>query len=116
MFPTGVAGCALFILRISVVVSSLAEGTRHWSLVTTWWSFLLVLAPAMLITLGFLTPFACVFQALLLSGAAIFFGGDWFHVTAAIVNTAVLALLGPGAYSVDAQLFGRRLLVIQPRE
>jgi uncharacterized membrane protein YphA (DoxX/SURF4 family) len=116
MFPTGAAGWALFVLRISVVVSSVAEGTKHWALVTSWWSFLLFLLPAMMIALGFLTPYACVFEVLLLSGVAMHFGGeDRFHLLAAMVNTGVLALLGPGAYSVDAQIFGRRLLIIQPR-
>ena len=32
------------------------------------------------------------------------------------LTSAALALLGPGAYSVDARLFGRRLLVVPPRK
>jgi hypothetical protein len=31
-------------------------------------------------------------------------------------NAAALALLGPGAYSVDARLFGRRVTVVHPRK
>ena len=33
-----------------------------------------------------------------------------------IIDAAALALLGPGAYSVDARLFGRRVTVIAPRK
>jgi hypothetical protein len=33
-----------------------------------------------------------------------------------ILNSGALALLGPGAYSIDAQLFGRRVVVVPPRK
>jgi len=32
-----------------------------------------------------------------------------------IVDAVALALLGPGAYSLDARLFGRRVTVVPPR-
>jgi hypothetical protein len=32
-----------------------------------------------------------------------------------IIDAAALALLGPGAYSLDARLFGRRVTVVTPR-
>ena len=35
---------------------------------------------------------------------------------ALLFNAAALALLGPGAYSVDARLFGLRVTVIRPRK
>jgi len=73
---------------------------------------------------GFLTPFAGTAAALfsfmtalawLPSGAAVPFDGpvSFLH---AIVSCAI-ALLGPGAFSVDSYLFGRREIVIpsEPR-
>jgi uncharacterized membrane protein len=33
------------------------------------------------------------------------------HLIASILITASLAMLGPGAYSIDARMFGRRLVV-----
>jgi len=34
----------------------------------------------------------------------------------AILDAAALALLGPGAYSLDARLFGLRVTVVRPRK
>jgi hypothetical protein len=33
----------------------------------------------------------------------------------AIANAIALALLGPGAYSLDSKLFGRRVMIVRPR-
>lgn len=33
-----------------------------------------------------------------------------------ILNSTALALLGPGAYSLDARMFGRRVVVVTPRK
>lgn len=115
MFPTGAAGCALLILRVSVAVSLLVDGTARWGLVTSWWALLLFLLPAIWMVLGFLTPYASAFSCLLQSGvAALAAGHPEFHLLLAIVNTAAVALLGPGAYSIDAHIFGRRLLTLPP--
>ena len=73
---------------------------------------------------GFLTPFASMLVGLSILGIAF----SWFPapplaslgatLTAAMmVATAIgVALLGPGAFSVDGQLFGRREIVIPPRQ
>lgn len=41
--------------------------------------------------------------------------GGWWPAALALTITLSLALLGPGAYSVDAYLFGRREINIPPR-
>ncbi len=116
MFPTGAAGAALFILRVSVAVSLLVDGTARWALVTSWWTLLLFLLPAMLLMLGFLTPYASAISCLTQSGVVILSGGhNRFHLLLSILNSGVVALLGPGAYSIDAHIFGRRLLTVPPR-
>lgn len=77
---------------------------------------MLFLLPATLIILGLLVPYASAFSSLILAGVAILSAGhNEFHLVLAIVNSGVVALLGPGAYSIDAHLFGRRLLTVPPR-
>ena len=70
-----------------------------------------------LLCLGFLTPVvsvvACAFEmtALLLAGQA-----DGRFIALSSLNAIAIALLGPGAYSVDARLFGRREIVFPSEE
>jgi uncharacterized membrane protein YphA (DoxX/SURF4 family) len=42
-------------------------------------------------------------------------GQDIFHLVISILISAALAILGPGAYSVDARIFGRKLLTVPSR-
>ncbi|MGC4055963.1 MAG: hypothetical protein QM757_44720 [Paludibaculum sp.] len=117
MFPTGVAGVGLLLLRISLAAVLLVDGTGRWSLVTSSWLFLLYGLPSAALCLGFLTPYSALLGCLLEFRALwMTKGTDGFHLATGIVATAVLALLGPGAYSVDGRLFGRRLLNVPARE
>ncbi len=113
MFPTGLAGIALVVLRISVAAMFLVDGTAQWTLVTSLWTLLLFALPAVALCCGFLTPyfasFCCIEELVALWIVA---GHDELHLILASLTSAVLAILGPGAYSVDARIFGRRLLTV----
>ncbi len=65
---------------------------------------------ALSVALGFLTPvlsiLGCVVQ-----GASIFGAGHTGLAVMQVLNFSALALLGPGAYSLDARFFGRRVIV-----
>jgi hypothetical protein len=116
MFPTGTSGAALLILRISVAATLVVDGRAAWVSITSLWMLIVVLLPAALLVVGFLTPYAailgCILQCAILLKAG---GSNSFPIAMSILNSAAVALLGPGAYSVDARIFGRHLLIIPPR-
>ena len=68
------------------------------------------------LVIGFLTPFLCVIGAVLVM-AHVIINPQASSVLGviAIANAIALALLGPGAYSLDSKLFGRRVTIVRPR-
>ena len=116
MFPLGAAGVALLILRVSVAATLVFDGTAHWVLLTSFWIALAFAVPTILLCLGLLTPFCSALSCLVLLVVLIANRGqDDFHLVIAILNGGILSVLGPGAYSIDARIFGRRLLTLPPR-
>lgn len=116
MFPSGIAGAALLLLRASVAMTLIVDGAAQWPLHKSFWTSLVFLLSAFSLFTGFLTPcgstVACLvqFAVLFLTG-----GSNTFHIAIAICNGVAVALLGPGAYSMDAWLFGRHRLDIPLR-
>jgi uncharacterized membrane protein YphA (DoxX/SURF4 family) len=80
----------------------------------------LTIAGGALLLVGYLTPLACVVSALFCIGNAFSWfpapSSDFFEgklaAALAIVITLALICLGPGAFSLDAHLFGRREIII----
>jgi uncharacterized membrane protein YphA (DoxX/SURF4 family) len=74
------------------------------------------------LAIGFLTPYAGLLVGLCFLGIAL----SWFPAPSwglhdgrlvafgMIITTVAIALLGPGAFSLDGRLFGRREIVIPP--
>lgn len=106
-FPTGRAGIGLLLLRLAAGVFLIMrsrpffDGT--WAAVTIG---SIAVVSAVLLAAGFLTPVAGVL------GVATALLGDGAAWAGLAVDAAALVLIGPGAYSVDARLFGRREIVI----
>jgi hypothetical protein len=96
MFPRGAPGVALLFLRAGVAASVLAMPVAY--------------AVATPIVLGFITPVAAPVCALLAIGDLVAHGPSVF-VVIRILDAVALALLGPGGYSIDAWMFGRRVIV-----
>lgn len=116
MFPTGMAGAALFVLRFAVVASLLVDGTAHWALVTSAWILSALVLVAIFLCLGLLTPYCAVLGCVVQVGVLFLDASqNTFHLVISILNSGALAVLGPGAYSIDARLFGRRLLTVPTR-
>jgi uncharacterized membrane protein YphA (DoxX/SURF4 family) len=116
MFPRGGPGFALLLLRISVAATLLLSlaGRPDPSL------FHLLFAGAVLVSIalaiGIFTPvvssIVCVYAILeLLIGLRF----DT-PLVSLILNSIALALLGPGAYSLDARWFGLKVMVMSPRK
>jgi hypothetical protein len=131
-FPSGACGCGLLGLRLVLAASVMAEGAAllvrdlsesHAAALTVAADALLVLCGAFT-GLGLLTPVVqTVVAAVKLASIS-----EWiWHLAASAGEAAVqvlvfqlavsasLALLGPGAYSVDARVFGRHEIHIPPR-
>jgi uncharacterized membrane protein YphA (DoxX/SURF4 family) len=115
MFPQGGPGVALLLLRISVVAFLIIVALNHNG---PFYRFVLAAISLISISLliGFLTPFCSGIAVALVIGKMVMNpqAGSVVAVIA-IANAVALALLGPGAYSLDSKLFGRRVTTFHPR-
>ena len=114
MFPTGLPGLALLLLRASVAIALLAEGYAHRQSLPGWAQAAVILV-SLVLSAGYLTPIVALVG--LAFHAFIWWAlgpGSAAAVATAVLNAVALALLGPGAYSIDSHRFGRRVVVLPP--
>jgi hypothetical protein len=110
MFPTAGPGVGLLLLRLAVALALVAGAVD----------------PTPLAPLGLVSPIAVMLGAGLMT-PILAVGAAALHVVRIAVDplmtsmlaphvmvAAAVALLGPGAYSLDARRFGRRLVVTPP--
>jgi uncharacterized membrane protein YphA (DoxX/SURF4 family) len=121
-FPDGWPGLGLLLLRIVVGVTAAVQGGTHLITVANltlgaWVIAGLAIASGAAVLIGLLTPFTGV--ALGVSILLFWFpspaAGLFLDKTAALLimtDAIAIALLGPGAFSVDARIFGRREVLI----
>jgi uncharacterized membrane protein YphA (DoxX/SURF4 family) len=124
-FPGGWPGLGLLLLRLTVGLTTAAQGISYLSTLratTTgiWIACLLGIAVSASLLIGFLTPIVSIFAAMnstimaLIAFPAI--PVNLIDVRLETIDTIIVAMavvfLGPGAFSVDAYLFGRREIII----
>jgi hypothetical protein len=114
MFPAGLPGIALLLLRSSVAIGLLLDDYYHRQGLSGWTQGAAILLSLALFA-GYLTPVAAAI-GLLLHGLIWFKLGGGAAAAEVILclDMTALAVLGPGAYSVDASRFGRRVIVWPP--
>ena len=126
-FPGGWSGIALLLLRGVFATALLVQGSYYLrepnSSSATSFVGLVGIAAGTLLGVGFLTPFvgATVGLGAIGVGLSVLPLCTWTvfesHISAAFAAAILLAIiiLGPGAFSIDARVFGRREIIIPPR-
>lgn len=115
MFPDGLPGLALLLLRLSTAITAVVGVSGTLQAGPKWYFWGLIPLGAALCA-GFLTPVSSLLAVgvQLLRLMASTANPVWLSVT--IMNTLTLAILGPGAYSLDALRFGRRRVTLNHEE
>jgi putative oxidoreductase len=119
MFPSSWPGAGLLLFRLTAAVSLAASASSVLSnhdAAHSEWRTVVAMGDVALLTLGLYTPYAAFGQVVLEISAAL-------HERALLSTHALLAvigvglvLLGPGAYSIDAALFGRRQIDLDDKQ
>lgn len=126
-FPGGGPGAGLLLLRVVVGGAATIQGAAYLTQATemnalTWIASMLAAVSGAALVAGFVTPVSGITAGL----ATLFIAATWAAPGASvfidrlpavfmIVDAAAVALLGPGAHSLDARLFGRREIIV-PRD
>ena len=120
MFPQGGPGIGLLLLRLAVAAIFVLDAVHgfHFSSTALHWLVVALIALISLsLVLGFLT-LAVSIMACVAAVANLFLTDQPINAyyILGILTSAALGFLGPGAYSVDARLFGLRVTVVRPRK
>ena len=126
-FPGGWPGAGLLLLRAAISITTIIQGALYLAdpnsltLGNGTVGLVAIVSGALLLS-GFLTPVAGV----LIGSGTLGITLGWLPAATrnlfdaelpavfAVIMSAAIVFLGPGAFSVDARLFGRREIIIPP--
>lgn len=116
-YPDGLFGVALLLLRLSYAAIACPALMHLWPAAALSVSIgIAAVVLALALALGFGARVAALLLVLVLAFGAAGTRGElaWF-LLACGGGAAALVLLGPGAWSIDAHLYGRRVIRLEPR-
>jgi putative oxidoreductase len=116
-YPDGAAGIALVLLRLACAwIAFLVIARLPFPQFSPNASIVVSVAFALTLALGFGTRIVAFVLAAATMATAFMTGNDSaLTMIARACSCAALGLLGPGAYSIDANVFGRRVIRLEPR-
>jgi hypothetical protein len=113
MFPLGSAGLGLFLLRLSAAGMLLTISFPRAEVTSSELAFAALAVLAACLVLGVFTPIVCTLGCCLEIAVLVSLRGAFaLHLLFSLVDMGALGLLGPGGYSLDARMFGRRRVVL----
>lgn len=116
MFPAGRAGVALALLRLAVIASMLDVMILKNAIAPSASQIAAAVVFSLSLLFGLATPVTAALCCIAQIAVCIKLEAPFVHSIIATACATALMLIGPGAYSLDARLFGRRLLDLRETE
>ncbi len=112
MFPGGAAGCGLLLLRMCAAGMLFRNSVVDDVVAVPTWEIAGIILLISAFCIGAFTPISCVLSAVMQIFLVLHAQeSDPYHIVFTFCVTCVVFFLGPGAFSFDSRLFGRRLIV-----
>jgi hypothetical protein len=112
MFPAGSAGIALLVLRFIVAAMLAMIAFPRGEATAPTWEIIGLSLLAFMLCMGAFTPVSCTLCGTVeLVDLYSLRGADAVHMIFSVLVTICLAMLGPGAFSLDSKMFGRRVIL-----
>ena len=102
------------LVAVTLVVQTLTYIASAKLNLLSWLVVALILIIASCLLVGFMTPVVTIVIGLSAAALVLFSSYDSESLNVIVLTTAI-ALLGPGAFSIDARMFGRREILIRPK-
>jgi putative oxidoreductase len=118
MFPNGWPGKGLLLLRLGVGIVLTHDGVAEMLMAPEWHGTIrqsLATVGGVLLLIGFFTPVAGGLVVIVELWTALSRADNLRICIVLAVVSAALAMLGPGIWSLDARLFGRKRIDIGDR-